>query len=84
VSRRCDGKDCGSRPTKEQRDRMRENRADPAEVPPYVATPAELCVTLGRERAGEKNSEEKEDDPADLAGERGARGLIWPVPARAW
>ena len=62
---------------------MREQRSDPAEVAPYVAVEVELGVTLCGERAGEENSEEKEDDPANLAGERGARRLIVPVPARA-
>ena len=62
---------------------MREHRSDPAEVAPYVAVEVELCITLCRERAGEENREEKEDDPANLAGERGARRLIVPVPARA-
>ena len=63
---------------------MREQRSDPAEVALYVAVAVELCVALGDEGAGEKDSEEKQDDPANLAGERGARGLIWPVPARVW
>ena len=62
---------------------MREQRADPAEVSSYVAVEVELGVSLGGEGAGKENSEEKEHDPANLARERGARGLIVPVPARA-
>ena len=62
---------------------MREQRADPAEVSSYVAVEVELGVSLGGESAREKDSEEKENDPADLAGECRARGLIVPVPARA-
>ena len=73
----------GSRPSKQQRDWVREQRTDPAEVASYVAVAVELRVTLGGEGAGEKNSEEKKDDPADLARERGRRRLIGRVPARA-
>ena len=63
---------------------MGEQRAGPAEIAPYVAIAVKLSVSLGRERAGEEDPEEEEDDPANLAGERGARGLIVPVPVRAW
>jgi len=63
---------------------MREQRSDPPKVALYVAVAVELGVALGDECAGEKDSEEKQDYPANLAGERGARGLIWPVPARVW
>ncbi len=62
---------------------MREQRADPAKIASYVPVAVELGVALGGEGAGEKNSEEKKDDPADLARERRRRRLIWPVPARA-
>jgi hypothetical protein len=78
-----DGKEGGGRPAKKKRDRAREQRADPAEVSLYVAVAVELSVALGGERAGEEDPEEKEDDPADLARERGLRRLIGPVPARA-
>jgi hypothetical protein len=44
----------------------------------------ELRVALGGECAGEENSEEKEDDPANLTRERGLGRPIVPVPARAW
>ena len=69
-------------PAEKQRDRTRQQRADPAEIPLYVAVAMELRVALGSERAGEEDSEEKENDPADFASERGLRP-IWPVPARA-
>ena len=62
---------------------MREQRTDPAEVASYVAVAVELGVAFGGEGAGEKDSEEKKDDPANLARERGRRRLIVPVPARA-
>jgi len=71
-------------PTEKQRDRARQQRADPAEIPLYVAVAVELSVALGGERAGEEDSEEKEDDPANLARERGLGRPIVPVPARAW
>ena len=63
---------------------MREQRSDPAEVSSDVAVAAELGVALGGEGAGEEEPEEKKDYPANLAGQRRAGGLIWPVPARAW
>ena len=77
------GKNGGRRPAEEQRDRVGEEGAGPAEVPPYVAVAAELGVRLGGECAGEKDSEEEEDDPADLAGERRLGRPIVLVPARA-
>ena len=70
-------------PTEKERDRTRQQRADPAEIPLYIAVAVELSVTLGGERAGEEDSEEKKDYPADLASERGLRNPIVPVPARA-
>jgi hypothetical protein len=70
-------------PTEKLRDRTRQQRADPAEIPLYVPVAVELSVTLGGERAGEEDSKEKEDYPADLASERGLREPIVPVPARA-
>jgi hypothetical protein len=54
-------------PAEEESDWVREERPDPSEVSSYVAVAVELCVALGGECAGEKNSEEKKDDPADLA-----------------
>lgn len=74
----------GGRPAKQQRDRVREQRTDPAEVAPYVPVAVELGVPLGGECAGEEDSEQQQDNPANLAGERRARGLIVPVPVRAW
>jgi hypothetical protein len=62
---------------------MREQRADPAEIAPYVSVAVELGVALGGECAGEENSEEEKDDPANLAGECRRRRSIVPVPARA-
>ena len=61
---------------------MRQQRADPAEVPSYVAVAVKLGVRLSGEGAGEKDSEEKKDDSPNLARERGL-GIIVPVPARA-
>jgi hypothetical protein len=78
-----DGKERGRGPAKKQRDRARQQCTDPAEVSLYVAVAEELSVALGRERTGEEESEEKEDDPADLARERGLGRLIVLVPARA-
>ena len=80
----CDRKERSGRPAKEEGDRAREQRSDPAEVSFYVAVATELRVGLGGECAGEENSEEKEDDPANLARERGLGRPIVPVPARAW
>jgi len=70
-------------PAEEQRDRVGEQRSDPAEVSSYVAVAVELGVALGGECAGEEDSEEKKYDPANLAGKRRLRGPIVPVPARA-
>lgn len=78
-----DGKERRGGPAEEQRDRARQQRADPAEIPLYVAVAVELGVTLGGECPCEEDSKEKENDPANLAGERGLRGPIVPVPARA-
>lgn len=65
-----DGKKRRGGPTEKERDRTRQQRADPAEVPLYVAVAVELSVALGGQGASEENPEEKEDNPADLAGER--------------
>ena len=78
-----DRKKGGGRPAKKKGDRAREQHSDPAEVSLYVAVAVELSVALGGECAGEEDPEEKEDDPADLARERGLRRPIVPVPARA-
>lgn len=77
-------KNCGGGPAKQQRDRMREQRPGPAEVAPYVPVAMQLGVRLGGECTGEEDSEQQQDYPANLAGERRARGLIVPVPVRAW
>lgn len=76
-------KECGGRPAEEEGDRAREQISDPAEVSPYVAVAVELGVALGGECAGEEDSEQEEDNPADLARERGLGRPIVPVPARA-
>jgi hypothetical protein len=70
-------------PAEKERDGVREQRTGPPETPSYVAVAVELRIALGRESAGEKDSEKQQDDSADLARERGARRLIVPVPARA-
>ena len=80
---RSDGQKRGGRPAKKEGDRAGEEGPDPAEVSLYVAVAVELGVPLGRECAGEENPEEKEDDPANLARERGLGRPIVPGPARA-
>ena len=63
---------------------MRQQGAHPAEFPSYIAGALELGVSLSGERARQENRKEKQDDSADLARERRARGrAIAPVPARA-
>jgi len=76
-------KERGGGPAEEEGDRVGEQGSRPAEIPLYVSVAAELCVRLSRECAGEENPEEKEDDAANLAGERRLRRPIVPVPARA-
>ena len=76
-------KERGGGPAEEEGDRVGEQGSGPAEIPLYVAVAPELCVRLGSECAREKDSEEKEDDAANLAGERRLRRPIVPVPARA-
>ena len=83
MRHRRDGKKRRGGPTEKLRNRARQQRADPAEIPLYVAVAVELSVTLGGERAGKENSEEKEDYTADFASERGLRRPIVPVRARA-
>ena len=73
----------GGRPAEEDGDRVREQGSGPPEISLYVAVEVELGVALGGECAGQEDPEEKEDDPANLAGERRFRGPIVPVPARA-
>jgi len=72
-----------SRPPDEQCDRAREQRTDPAEVSSDAAVTLQLGDALRGQRTGEKNSEEKKYNPADLARERGRRRPIVPVRARA-
>jgi hypothetical protein len=76
-------KERGGGPAEEEGDRVGEQGSGPAEIPLYVAVAIELCVGLGGECTGEEDSEEQEDDAANLAGERRLRGPIVPVPARA-
>jgi hypothetical protein len=76
-------KERGGGPAEEEGDGVGEQGSGPAEIPLYVAVSKELGVPLGGECAGEKNPEEKEDDAANLAGERRLRRPIVPVPARA-
>jgi len=52
------GKERRGGPTEKQRDRARQQCADPAEIPLYVAVAMELSVALGGERAGEEDPEE--------------------------
>jgi hypothetical protein len=84
VRGRRDGKKRSGRPAKKKGDRAREQGSDPTEVSLYVAVAVELGVALGGECAREENPEEKEDDTANLARERGLGRPIVPVPARAW
>jgi len=83
VRGRGNGKERGGGPAEEKSDRAGEQGSDPAEVSLYVAVAVELGVALGGECAGKEDPEEKEDDPANLARERGLRRPIVPVPARA-
>jgi hypothetical protein len=78
-------KKCGSGPAEEERNRMREERAHPAEIAFYSGATADECgVAFGDQCSTEEDREKKEDNPANLAGERGARRrAIAPVPARA-
>lgn len=76
-------KERGGGPAEEEGDRVGEQGSGPAEIPLYVTVPKKLGVPLGGECAREENPEEKEDDAANLAGERRLRGPIVPVPARA-
>jgi hypothetical protein len=62
---------------------MGEQRSDPPKIPLYVSVAMEPGIALGEQCTGKEYPEEKEDDPANLAGQRRAGGLIGPVPARA-
>lgn len=53
-----DRKKRGSGPAEQQCDRVREERAGPAEIPSDVAVAAELRIGLGGECAGEEDSKE--------------------------
>ena len=72
-------------PAEEQCDRMGEQRSYPAEISLYAgACSTDECrISFRGECAGEEDREEKEDDPANLAGKSRLRGPIVPVPARA-
>ncbi len=74
----------GGRPAEEERDRVSEERSHPAEVSFYIPVAVEPRIPFRGKRAGEEDCEEKEDDPANLAGKRRLGRLIVPVPARAW
>ncbi|HMI45731.1 MAG TPA: hypothetical protein VK491_06170, partial [Gemmatimonadaceae bacterium] len=77
-----EGKERGGGPAKEEGDRVRHEGAGPAEIPLYVTVALELGVAFRGQCANEENPEEKEDDAANLAGERRLRRPIVPVPAR--
>jgi hypothetical protein len=85
VSCRCDGQQRRRGPPKKQGDRMRQERAHPAEVSSYSRASADDS-RIGQRGEGtpEENREEQEDNAANLAGESRAGGLIAPVPVRAW
>ena len=84
MCRGCEWKERGSGPSKKERDRMGEERAHPSEIALYAgATADEGGVSLGRESAGEKDREKKQDNSADLAGKRRLGVAIVPVPVRA-
>jgi hypothetical protein len=83
VSGGSEGKKCGGRPAEEQGNRVREERACPAEVARYVPVSAEPGVAFGGEGSAEEDRKQQQDDAANLAGERRLRGPIVPVPARA-
>jgi hypothetical protein len=85
VRRRSDGQQRRRGPPKKQGDRMRQERANPAEVSSYSRASADDSRIGQRgECAAQENREEEKDNPANLAGKSGARGLIAPVPVRAW
>jgi hypothetical protein len=62
---------------------MSEERAHPAEVSFYITVAIESRITFSGKRASKEDCEEKEDDAANLAGNRRLGRLIVPVPARA-
>ena len=62
-----EGEKRGGRPTKEERDRVREERPHPTEVSFYIPVAVEPRITFSGKRAGQEDCEEKEDDPANLA-----------------
>jgi hypothetical protein len=67
-------KEGGSGPAEEKRDRVREQRAHPAEITFYAVATADECrVAFGDERSTEKDREKEENDPPNFARERGAR-----------
>ena len=70
----CQGKERSRGPAEEQRDRMREERSHPAEIAFYSgAATDERGVAFGDKCSTEEDREKKEDNAANLAGERGAR-----------
>ena len=73
----------GGGPAEEERNRVREERSHPSEIALYIPVAVEPRIAFGGKRAGEEDCEEKEDDPANLAGNRGLGRPIVPVPARA-
>lgn len=73
----------GGRPAEEEGDRVSEQGSDPAEVPLYIPVEVELSVALGGKCAGEEDPEEKQDNAAYLARQRGFGRPIAPGLARA-
>lgn len=66
----CEREQRGGRPTEEERDWVRQQRANPTEVCAYVARALEPGIALGAECAGEENRKKKKYNAANLAGER--------------
>jgi hypothetical protein len=83
MGRGSERKERSGGPAEEQGDRVCEERACPAEVSCYVTVTIEARVAFRGEGSAKEDREQKEDDPADLAGERRLAGPIVPVPARA-
>ena len=83
VSGRSEREKRRSGPAQEQRYRVCEERAGPAEVPCYITVAVEPRIPFGGEGSAEKDREQQQDDSADLARKRRLRRPIVRVPARA-